>query len=157
MSIFRKATATLQHPLSVTPEDPPWLDIAKGELGVAETPGNEDNPRIVEYFRHTSLGPSPDSVAWCGAFANYCMDKGGYNGTRSAAARSWLNWGVILKDFTRGAVCVFSRGDDPSLGHVGFAMRDLGDEIEIISGNSSNMVRIGRELKSRLLGYRWPS
>jgi uncharacterized protein (TIGR02594 family) len=64
-------------------ETPPWLATAQREVGTKEASGNADNPRILEYHSATSLGARDDAVAWCSAFANWCMKQNSIVGTNS--------------------------------------------------------------------------
>lgn len=103
------------------------IDTAKKEIGVREIFGIQNNKKIVEYHKFTSLKASNDEVPWCSSFANYVVSKCGMTGTNSALAKSWLKWGypaleldnVKFKDIS-GAVLVFKRGSNPAYGHVGF-------------------------------------
>ncbi|MGR2462212.1 hypothetical protein ACUX4R_25305, partial [Salmonella enterica] len=46
-----------------------WMTVARGELGVKEYSGKfNNNPRILEYHKTTSLGASEDEVSWCASF-----------------------------------------------------------------------------------------
>jgi uncharacterized protein (TIGR02594 family) len=134
----------------------PWLDIALAERGVKEFTGSADNPRIVEYLSSTTLGPerNQDETYWCSAFVNWCIEKAGYEGTDSAWAKNWLQWGRKLSQPTRGCVVVFSRDTG---GHVGFYMGESGDSIEVLGGNQNDEVRTSLYPKSRLLGFRLPA
>lgn len=151
MSVFKAKTLEPTH----TP-DPMWIDIAIKELGVKEYSGPAANPRIVEYASHTTLKATSDETPWCSSFVNYCIDKSGYKGTHNAMARSWLKWGTPCTA-KRGAIVIFSRGNDGVSGHVAFVLRDLGNEIECISGNTNNSVAISKYPKDRILGIRWPA
>lgn len=132
----------------------PWFIKAMEELGVSEVNGPGDNPRIVEYLQSTSLGAPlnmNDETAWCSAFANWCVEKSGYEGTDSAWARDWLNWGVEIDEPEKGCVVVFTRGNG---GHVGFFVDEDDENIFLLGGNQSDSVSIAPYPKSRLLGYR---
>lgn len=162
MSIFHKGT--LQPVTPVSPKEPetpkptsdtPWLDIAMGELGIHEKV-NGENKRILEYNQYTDLKAKEDEIPWCSSFVNFCMAKSFQKRTNSAAARSWLDWGIKC-GFKRGAVVIFSRGNDPSLGHVAFCLRDMGDSIEVIGGNQSDSVSITSFSENHVIGYRWPA
>jgi uncharacterized protein (TIGR02594 family) len=136
----------------------PWFDIALSELGVSEIAGPGDNPRIVEYLRSTNLAApfaSHDETAWCSAFVNFCVERSGYAGTDSAAARSWLNWGRATDRPVVGCVTVFSRGNPPS-GHVAFFVSKTDQKIRVLGGNQGNSVSYAEYPKERLLGYRLP-
>lgn len=139
--------------------DPKWLTIASGYLGEREIAGARHNPRIVEWFARVGHGwVRDDETPWCAAFVGACLLEAGYPSTGKLNARSYLDYGEALDKPQRGCIAVFSRGDDAGWqGHVGFFLRDLGDQIEILSGNDRNSVAVGTYLKKRLLGYRWPT
>lgn len=137
----------------------PWLTTAFGELvaGVAEVPGSDSNLRILEYLRATSLGDGGgDETPWCSAFVNWCFLINGIPRTRSAAARSWLDWGVKSKP-TLGAVTVLWRREETSpLGHVGFLIGWNGGAVHLLAGNQGNKVSVASFPIGRVLGYRMP-
>lgn len=133
--------------------------IAERELasGVREVPGARHNPRIVEYHAATTLRATSDEVPWCSAFVNWCLLEAGEPGTRSAAARSWLRWGVALEVPRYGAVAVLSRGADPARGHVGFFLRERDDAVLVLGGNQGNAISIAAFPRTRVLAFRWPA
>lgn len=137
--------------------DPPWMAIASSELGVKEYPGNGENPRILEYLRSTTLR-APDSARdetpWCSAFANWCVEKSGYEGTDSAWARSWLNWGSAISKPRHGCIAVLQRNINN--GHVGFYLGATANGIRLLGGNQSNEVKVSTYKKTDVLGYRLP-
>lgn len=135
-----------------------WLPIAVAEIGVKERPGTDHNSRILDYHATTTLAAASDEVAWCSAFANWVMGQAGLEGTRSAAARSWMAWGRELAAPRQGCVVVFWRGRlDSAQGHVGFYMgEDSKGRILCLGGNQSNEVNVSPQPKDRVLGYRWP-
>lgn len=134
-----------------------WLEIAKGEIGVAEYPGPDDNPRIVEYLRSTTYPNPVDEVHWCSAFVNFCIGQAGLKGTRSAAARSWLDWGVPLSKPQPGCITVFKRGTSPTSGHVAFYVGARGAFLDVLGGNQSNQVKVSPYPGANRLAYRWPA
>jgi len=136
---------------------PPWLEAARHEIGIREFPGPDQNPRIVEYHRATTLRATEDEVPWCSSFVNWCMQQGGEPGTNSARARSWLDWGNRIEEPRKGCVVIFSRGQDPTTGHVAFFLRDRGAMLEVLGGNQSNQVKVSSYPHANLLGFRWPS
>ena len=137
--------------------EPLWLAMAKTELGQAEIPGSNDNPRILEYHKTTTLKASDDEIAWCSSYVNWCMMKAGQIGTGSAQARSWLSWGKEIKIPTYGCVVIMSRADRHQ-GHVGFYMgRKPDDVIAILGGNQGNTVSVAWFSIQKVLGYRWPA
>lgn len=135
----------------------PWMPIALDEMGVTETPGTGNTPRIVEYLRSTTIGAGlagRDATPWCSAFVNWCLKRAGVQGTNSAAARSWLHWGEGIATPRRGCIVVFSRDAG---GHVAFFMNATPDWILVLGGNQGDRVSIGKYASHRLLEYRVPS
>lgn len=128
--------------------------IAIHEIGVIEAPGDANNPRIIEYHSSCSAKFTSDSVPWCSAFVNWCVQKAGGLGTRSAMARSWLNWGKKIDKPFEGCIAVFERGTDGVSGHVAFFVRESKNNIWVLGGNQGNEVDINAYSKRRLLGYR---
>lgn len=133
-------SATQPDPVPVDPskyKDTPWMPFALAELGVTE----EKNPaRIQEYHKIGGGISASETVAWCSSFANWCMIKAGIKGTRSAMARSWVNWGksVGTTNIPYGAVVVMRGTRGPSSGHVLFCTKDMGDtRFEGVGGNQS--------------------
>ena len=146
----------VSEPVVATAKPPKWLEVAQREIGVKEYPGPQHNPRIVEYATHTSLGAKSDEVAWCSSFVNWCMAQAELEGTGSAAARSWLTWGVDLKQPVPGCVAVFKRGADPAQGHVAFYVSHTDRTVNVLGGNQSNQVKIAPYKAENRLSYRWP-
>lgn len=137
--------------------DPPWLVVARAQLGVEETPGPGDNPRVVAYLKSTTLPrdlAEQDETPWCAAFVNWCLEAAGYAAADSARARDWLSWGRAVSPPRLGAVTVFSRDGG---GHAAFFIRQDGSSIYVLGGNQSDRVSIAPYPLSRLLGYRMPS
>lgn len=140
-------------------DDPPWLAIARSQLGIAEVPGSASNPEITKYYKATALGGSPgDDVPWCSAFCNWVLEQAGYRGTRRANARSWTTWGDPLDEPKRGCVVVLWRGDvAASTGHVSFYLGSPRPHIlTLLGGNQGNAVSERDYGTGRVLGYRYP-
>lgn len=135
-----------------------WMSIATGEIGVKEYSGKfNNNPRILEYHKTTSLGASEDEVSWCASFVGWCLIKAGYTSTKSALARSYATWGSPLSAPQFGAVVVFRRGNNPTFGHVGFVQKFDANYIYCLGGNQSDSVKISRFPRSSVLAFRWPA
>ena len=117
----------------------PHMLIAAGEFGVAEIYGIRDNPRIRGYHSATTLGDSPDEVPWCSSFANWVLKRAGKRPTRSAMARSWLEWGESAIGMPVGSIAVLTRGRPPS-GHVGFLVHATSDRVWLLGGNQADKV-----------------
>ena len=135
-------------------------NTAKAELGVHETPGPLATARIVEYAKHTTLKATSDEVAWCSSLVNFVVDESGFVGTHSAAARSWLDWGVSLDKPILGCIVIFDRHDAGNSKAAHVAICDHPDisngVIRVIGGNQLDSVTVGRFPVTKVLGYRSP-
>lgn len=146
---------TVKEAVSPSPL-PPWIQIARRELGVKEVRGGE-NPRIIEYHKTTTLKATEDEVAWCSSFMNWVMMKCGMERSHSAAARSWLGYGTRLPGYRKYAICVIKRGNNSWQGHVFLAMDRKNGMIRGLGGNQSDSVsETAWFSESLVLGYMWP-
>jgi uncharacterized protein (TIGR02594 family) len=146
----------------------PWMDVAVAELGVHENslPG-QHNARIVAYHQTTTLRATDDETPWCSSFVNWVMKQSGRTGTGSAAAKSWLNWGVATTTPTLGTVVVIKKktpGLTQATGsatgyHVAFFVSQSPTHIRLLGGNQSDQVRYSNfALASyEVQGYRNPN
>lgn len=141
-----------------TGAEPPWLAIARAEISQKEAQGAADNPRIVEYFSATTLGPQPDSVSWCGAFVSFCLRKAGVIDKGSARAADWLAFGDRLSQPRPGCIVVLKPQAAGASGHVGFWVKQEGGRIHLLAGNQNDRVDITPYPESQLQvdGLRWP-
>jgi uncharacterized protein (TIGR02594 family) len=135
---------------------PPWLIKALKEKRVMEVPGEKANPRIVEYHAASTLKATSDEVPWCSDFVCWCLEEVGVPSTRSAAARSYLNYGHSISEPRPGCIVILSRGGNPSQAHVGFWLSEDGEHVFVFGGNQSDMVCVDAFEKSRVLDYRMP-
>lgn len=144
---------------------PDWMTFAVEECGrgVIEVAGINANPRILLYLAKTGLKGTKlalsDETAWCSAFACWVMEKAGIKSTRSAAARSWLDWGQPLQLPKPGCITVLERpgAGNPTAAHVAFFFSErLDSNINVLGGNQRNRVCVAPYDKSRVIGYRWP-
>ena len=138
----------------------PWIVIARKKLGIHEIPGPGANAFILECLQKgTDIGApenESDETAWCSAFVNRIMQLSGYHGTRSAWARSWLDWGREPTDaeFWEGVIVVLERG--PNSGHVAF-LEDWADgRVKLLGGNQGDAVSLAWFDMDRVIGYRIP-
>jgi uncharacterized protein (TIGR02594 family) len=108
MTMTMTTLASLMKPLDLNKF--PWMRFAYQELGQKEVLGPTNNRRIVEYQRAAG-NPADEEVAWCSAFANWCMLHGRQHGTGLPNARSWLAWGdaLPLRQPIVGCVTVLTR------------------------------------------------
>jgi len=138
--------------------EPSWLTIARGEIGVSEVDGDIDNLRIIQYLRTCRIPDgiaTHDEVPWCSAALNFCFAAAGYEGTRSLLARSWLDYGRPISKPRLGCVTVLARGLSWQ-GHVGLWLGEDEGCVNLLSGNNKNGFNNDWFVKSRVLGYRWP-
>lgn len=139
-------------PPSVANSQP--YELAASLVGKGEIP---DRAVISEYLKNGGVNLDPATTAWCAAYVNSTLNQSGYKGTNSLAARSFLNYGTPVETPQKGDIAVFSRGNDPSLGHVGFFDSLNADgTIKILAGNQGDAVGYGIMSPDRLLGYRRP-
>ena len=117
-------------------KDTPWMPFAQGELGKNE----KDNPdRVKEYHQKGGGQMREPTVAWCASFIGWCLGQAGIKGTRSAASRSYLQYGKSVgKDKVPfGAIAVFGVPNSGQ-GHVAFVVEDKGNSLVCIGGNQSD-------------------
>jgi uncharacterized protein (TIGR02594 family) len=137
-----------------TPKGPRPIDIAQSFVdrfyakepeAISQWPAPANwNPLIVDFFGATSYRANNDMIAWCAAFANWCLERSGRTGSRSAASQSFLS-----KDFKAtndpkpGDLAVFTCYDKASgkslgLGHVTFFKGTISNtRIRVVGGNQS--------------------
>jgi uncharacterized protein (TIGR02594 family) len=135
------------------PTDPLWLRIAFEEIGIDEMV-EVTRPRIVEYHSHTTLRSTDYKTPWCASFVCWCLYKAGIEHTRSAAARSYLNWGYMVMEPARGDIVVLTRGNSHVMGHVAFYLKEDETHFYLLGGNQSRSVRISKYRKDRVVGIR---
>ncbi len=134
----------------------PWLEIAYEELDTCEVSGIGNNPRIIEYHKVTTLKATADSVPWCSSFVCWCLEQSGIKSSKSAAARSYLTWGIPLEKPIEGCIVILKRGADSRQGHVGLYVQENATMVAILGGNQGNKVQIQWYRKEDVLSYRWP-
>ncbi|WP_108661168.1 TIGR02594 family protein [Acuticoccus kandeliae] len=138
----------------------PWLDYLAHHIGLAEIPGPEHNPLIVEWGRQAGIGWwNNDDDAWCAVAVNAALVHSGYPSTRSALARSFTTYGTRLSRPVPGAIVVFPRGANPLYGHVGIVEEVRRDgTIAIVNGNVGDRVTRSVFRTASILpdGIRWP-
>lgn len=138
-----------------TPTGPRPFDIAKSFYdrfyttdphAISEWPRNESwNPLIARFFEATNYHTSNDTVAWCAAFMNWCLERSHRPATKSSSSQSFAT--TDLFDATtspkEGDIAVFTcyeKGTNSSvgLGHVTFFKRMIDDQHFLaLGGNQS--------------------
>jgi len=150
--------------------EPRWLAVAYQELrlGVREIPGPQHTGRILEYHAATTLKATTDEVPWCASFVGWCLRQADVKPSGSAAARSYLDWGVGVSVVNPpiGAVVVLKRGGagqpGPEVrdaqGHVSFFWgHGEPGQLVCLGGNQGDKVSLACYPVGRLLGIRWPT
>jgi len=134
-------------------------DLARAEIGTFEWKDGH-NPKVIEYFAEVGHSwVTDDETAWCAAFVGAMLERSGIASTRKLNARSYLDWGVLVKleAAEPGDVVIFSRGDPKGWqGHVAFFVKENATTLTVLGGNQSNQVIEARYPKDQLLGIRRP-
>lgn len=143
--------------------EPAWLTIARGLLGLREIPGPQNNPEIVALWRDAGLPFTDDEVAWCAGFVGGVLARAKIKPSGRADARSYIGWGIDvfedrnIKRIPLGAVIIFARPPAQWSGHVGFAVGIAADgRVMCLGGNQKNMVSILPFDAERTIGARYP-
>ncbi len=144
--------------------EPKWLVHARSQIGVRETPGAANEPRIMAMAKRAVgwLGAAygADAVPWCGLFVADCMAAAGFKPPRGFVglrAKQWATWGINVNvpAVPLGAIAVFGREGG---GHVGFVVGvHRGGDLAILGGNQGDAVNIRRFPRTRLIALRWPA
>jgi uncharacterized protein (TIGR02594 family) len=136
---------------------PPWLKAARELVGLSEIVGPKHDARILRMWEAIKAPFREDETPWCAGFVGAVLEWSDIRSTRSAAARSYLAWGIPLAGPVPGAVVIFSRPGSSWSGHVSFVEgRDLDGRIMCLGGNQGNKVSIAPFAAARVIGYRWP-
>lgn len=145
--------------------EPIWLTNAYKDEGVCERRGGE-NERIIQMHSYTTLHAKEDEIAWCSSAVCAWMEEAGIASTKSAAAKSWLDWGDKLDTPKEGCVCVIkqrNKGSDKSTGstsgyHVALWLWEADNRVFLWGGNQGDCVKKSSfGLTSyEIVGYRWP-
>lgn len=137
--------------------EPFWLTEARKYIGQKEIAGRRHNPFILKWWTLIRAPFTDDETPWCAGFVGGILESVGIRSSRSAAARSYLNWGDKLDEPVEGCIVVFSRPGAPGSGHVGFVIgRDQNGNLLVLGGNQGDAVSIKPFDPDRVLGYRWP-
>ena len=145
---------------SMTRGLPGLYSIAVLEDGVSEIKGARHNERIVQYAKEGGFPwVNDDETPWCAIFMNWVIWRSGRKGTGSAAARSFLTYGVegkIENAPDGNLIGVFKRGNSPTAGHVGIIIGEEGNHYFVFGGNQSNKACTIKISKFDLLSMRKP-
>lgn len=136
----------------------PWMREADRWLGLKEIPGSKHHPQILSWWESIKQSYRDDETAWCAAYVGGVLEEVGIPSSRSAAARSYENYGEKIATPTYGAITVFWRGSRSGWqGHVAFLVGvTSGGDLLCLGGNQDNAVTVARFSRDRLLGFRFP-
>lgn len=138
--------------------EPAWLAAARKHIGLREYAGRKHNPTILKWWIAIRAPFTDDETPWCAGFVGGVLESVGIKSSRSAAARSYLPWGIVLDKPAVACVVVFERPPSKWSGHVGFVVgKDKAGNLMVLGGNQGNTVSIKPFSKARVLGYRWPA
>jgi len=151
---------------------PPWLAVMRGITGLTETPGDADNPKIIQMaekiaetypeMKEYCDQYTHDSIAWCGLCAAYCMTMAGIRppfGETDTDKFLWaLSWEAdpqyqLLDNPVVGCVVVMTRSGG---GHVTFFESEDGSNYKCRGGNQGDMVNVSSYAKDTVVGLMWP-
>lgn len=118
-----------------------------------EVSGSKDNPRIVWYHSFTSLKATDDETPWCSSFMCAAAEESGHKSTKSAGARSWLDYGD-KGDGSVGDIAVFKREKGHHVAFINKPYTPGDNEIEVLGGNQGNRLSIDKRDSDKLLAIR---
>lgn len=136
--------------------NPPWIEIAKTQIGTREIPGPKHEPKIVSWWKKIFRGGiKDDETPWCAAFVGAMLESVDVPSSRFESAASYRKWGQPCLRPIYGAIVVMSR---PGGNHVGFCVgRDNGGNVAVLGGNQNNEVSVALFPISRIDSWRWPN
>jgi len=112
---------------------------------------------VTEARKYIGTNPTRLSRRWCARFLNLVLNKSGYSGTNSDAARSFASYGRRISEPRVGAIAVLARGKNHNLGHVGIVTGvDANGNPIIISGNHGHRVGEATYPRARVIAYVMP-
>lgn len=120
------------------------------EIGVKELSGEASNTEVEKYFEELGYNEK-DDTPWCAAFVNYQLKKAGYEYADKTKKLSSLRARDLEKiagkdiELTDAlpystVVVAWRENENTGLGHVGFFVRDDGDNVILCGGNQSDEV-----------------
>jgi uncharacterized protein (TIGR02594 family) len=134
--------------------EPKWVTVAKGYLGVREIAGGKHNPKILGWLKKLKAWWAEDETPWCGTFVAECLTETGIVPAKNwFRAMAWKDWGREVSP-QLGSVLVFAREGG---GHVGFYAGETELNYRVLGGNQGNAVSYTWIAKGRLVACRWPN
>ena len=110
---------------------------------------------VSEARRYIGGNPTSRGSLWCARFMNMVLQRSGFRGTGSDAARSFASYGQRVSGPQVGAIAVMARRGG---GHVGIVSGiDAAGNPILISGNNRNRVVEAPISRSRVYAYVMPT
>lgn len=134
----------------------PWVAEARKYIGLAEVPGKNHNPMILNWLHGLKAWWKDDETPWRGVFVAHCLRIGGRDIPKAwMRAKEYAFAGKRLSKPAYGCLVVFTRQGG---GHVGFVVgKDKAGNLLVLGGNQGNRVSIAAFPESRVAAYVWPS
>lgn len=139
-------------------EGPAWFRELHGLIGTHEGTARKPNPAVQKMFKDAGFPNIKDTtgVAWCAAGLNAVLERSGNPGSKSLAARSFLNWGEPCEPKLGCIVVIWRVSKNGWQGHCFLYAGETETHIKGLGCNQSDSVTVALFPKSRVLGYRWP-
>jgi uncharacterized protein (TIGR02594 family) len=127
---------------------------APGGMAASSGFGSSNNV-VAEARRYIGGNPTSRASLWCARFMNMVLERSGYHGTGSDAARSFASYGQRVSGPQIGAIAVMGRRGG---GHVGVisGIDAQGNPI-LVSGNNRNRVVEAPVSRGRIYAYVMPT
>lgn len=111
---------------------------------------------VMEARRWIGTNPTDRERLWCARFMNFVLERSGFKGTGSDAAKSFASYGHRVSGPKVGAIAVMTRGKGG--GHVGIisGIDDHGNPIVISGNNFGRKVGESTYARSRIYAYVMP-
>lgn len=148
-------------------KEAPWMDWMSARLGWNET---KNDKALAKYWKYTTYtaGIKDQTVrgkkyAWCAMTINAALFESGYKGNRSAAAKSFINFGLECKP-KLGAIIVMRHVGGGH--HVTFFKSWFDEKKKIaycLGGNQGNSLKVSmydlsgnKKGHDEIVACRWP-
>lgn len=159
LALDKPVTVVAQEKSTIDIQTPPWLKTAIDNIGIAEVPGNQDNPVILAMAKACGGNIAKtyvhDEIPWCKMFTEYCLVKNGLKGVDSLWALDNAKIGTKLKGPALGAIATKKRTGG---GHTFIiAGRDKDGKIVGVGGNQKDRISRATFLTSELVSFNWPN
>lgn len=158
-TLFKPVSITSVEKSTESRQTPPWLATAISCIGIAEVPGNKDNPVILAMAKacggNIAKTYTHDEIAWCKMFVEYCLAKNGFHGNDTLWALDSAKIGNKLAGPAFGAIACKKRTGG---GHTFIiAGKDKNGLLVAVGGNQSDRVSRATFKPSEIVSYNWPN